>query len=311
MSCCASDWQDLWVGTFGDGVYRYNKTTLESSHFLSGIFRGGITTIWKSRDIIWFGGSGSEIARWNKKTDEWGYFYPEKDYGLFSTTVTSATSSDKYVWLGTSSGLSQFDKQAETWKTFRIFDKLPSDNITALAFDKKTLWVGTDYGLAKMDENGDITRVLLDVYINDICSSISGPLIATPYGVFRKKKESWIKIEDPEKLLSLGTEKVLIDGNEIYFGSRRGLIVYKKGEWERFKYPVDLPGERVLSIAQDEKNLWVGTENGVGIFDKKLKMWQRYDENNSPLNGSIYTIFIDKPYIYFGTSSSLVRFKYE
>ncbi len=309
MSCCASDGRDLWVGTKGQGVYRYDKTTLESSHFLFGIFTGGITTIWKEEDIIWFGGIGSEIARWNIKIDKWDYFYPRKDYGLLSTTVSSAASSDKYVWLGTPDGLSQFDKKERIWRTFRVFDKLPADNITALAFDGQVLWIGTEYGLARM-VNGDITRILLNVYITDICPSMSGPLIATPGGVFRQQGEGWRKIEDPDKLLSLGVEKILIDGDTMFFGSRRGLIVYSHGDWKRFKYPTDLPGEKVLSIAQDEKNLWVGTENGVGVFDKKLDMWQRYDENNSPLNGSVYTILIDEPYVYFGTLSGLVRFRY-
>jgi ligand-binding sensor domain-containing protein len=108
----------LWVGTYGDGIMVYS---------------GGETTIHNNK---------------NTRLD------PGRDEGLISNNVTSIAIDGKNgrVWIGTNEGVASCNLEGREWKRFTSRDGLPNDVIRDVAVDTQgTLWVGTPSGVARYD----------------------------------------------------------------------------------------------------------------------------------------------------------------
>lgn len=310
MTSAARDGEDLWVGTQGYGLYKYNIYTYEPTHCIFGPGNKCVNVMLKDGDIFWFGGiSGNVITRWDRKNDEWTYFSVEDNYGILSTSITSITATEKYAWFGTKEGVTRYEKSSGDFQTYTVFDGLPSNFVLSLAADSLSLWVGTIQGLVRMEDGNVIEKALSGVSINDILVRDNETWVASSRGVFRKKKK-WQPFRDPNGILSLETEKVIEDRGRFFFATKMGLVIYANGKFQRFTYPVYLPGDRIFSITTDSNNIWIGTNNGVIKYDEQMKVGERYTSTNSPLKGDIYSMLVNGKYIYFGTEIGLVRYQY-
>src|SRR6202000_35365 len=98
------------------------------------------------------------------------------DQGLPDGTIHAITQTpDRYLWLGTSSGLARFDGAR-----FRTFDhtntpELREDDISALATGSDgSLWIGTDGGGIVKFQNGNFSSIDKDLglangFVRSIC----------------------------------------------------------------------------------------------------------------------------------------------
>lgn len=309
MSCATQDGQWLWVGTRGQGVYKYNTISQMDEHYVLGIYGARTKAMLKDGDYIWVG-NAQEIIRWNLSKGTSNYYLQMEGFTLLgsgipevkASEVSSIVGDDKRIWVGTAQGLFQFDRQSETW------NRLSSDEITSMTIDKGRIWIGTRSGLAKL-ENKVISKILNNIWVNDVKTKGDELWVATSKGILRKSGDKWTKFDDQAKILPHGVYRLLFDGDKIYFGTtRQGLLIYENEKWERFTYPVHLPGEKVLSIAVDSVELYVGTDAGVAIWNKQLNLWKKYTKNNSPIKGEVHSILIDKDIVYFGTNYGIVQF---
>ncbi|MDI6840367.1 MAG: hypothetical protein QMD71_05925 [bacterium] len=323
MTCAATDGRWVWVGTAGDGLYKYDATTYMPEHYLLGVPARNLTSLWGDGEDIWIG-TEQGVIRYNHITNLYTYYSPSVPDLCISaglpTNVTSIIGNDKSVWVGTLAGLYQFDKHSGNWHAFTKFGvgaihELPLPKVTSLTLNKETIWIGTEDGLSKF-ENGVIKEIFKGLPVNDIkLDSHDSLWIATSKGVFCKSGSSWSQFDDPDKIMPHGVYKILFHDNVIYFGSKQGILVYENGVWQRFTYPVYLPGEQILSMVADSVNgiseLWIGTDSGVAVWDKSHNLWERYTQENSPIKGEVYSIFLGHEYIYFGTGVGLVGLKKE
>ena len=137
----------LWVGTYGGGLdrivwkdgagsepvfshYRYdpaNPNTISSNEVLS---------LCQTRDgVLWIGTYGGGLNRfdWEK-----GVFtcYLER-HGLANNTVYGIVEDGAgHLWLGTNNGLSEFDPQAERFRTYNVRDGLQSNEFNGGAYGR-------------------------------------------------------------------------------------------------------------------------------------------------------------------------------
>ena len=308
MTCALEDEQYVWVGTNGDGIYKYNKITKNmDEHFVFGVPNKKSIAMLQDGEYLWVG-TPQEIIRWDKNKWMANYYLQFGNEGLkFSEPndqKISMVSDSVNIWLGGTNGLFRFDKQLEKW------DKIYPDNVSCLTMGNGEIWVGTHNRLLKL-VNGKIGDVLSDIWVNDILVNNDEVWVATPGGVLLKTESSeWSKFEDPSKILPHGVNRLLVDGKRIYFSTtRQGLVVYEKGKWDKFGYPVYLCSERILALAVDSTELYVGTDAGVSVWDKKRNMWKQYMANNSPIKGCTYSILLDKGYAYFSTDYGIVQLK--
>ena len=200
---------------------------------------------------------------------------------------------------------------------YSIKDGLPSDNILSAAFDSTgRAWVGTDKGAAVL-ENGSFTAVeafsdAVQVLFNDAEGNLwvgSGNVVCTADGKNRQELDSEIVsiAQDHSGNLRLITKNTLYryDGEFVFWHSNDGAIpldmsafgdgeVYiaagsslktafgKRLRWFAINNETsDMPETQVQAVAADKFGmLWVGTKDGVLVYDSRNHWVSKKDVNS-------------------------------
>lgn len=193
------DTQDIWIGTFRKGLYRFNLNTKQSRSYDLG---NGL----KSNSVF-------SIARqrtgklWIATTQGLFYYDPAKDRFLVVNNqqlnkgfiYTLLVDRSDNVWVGTASnGLYRIDGKNETVKEWRKNRQngLKDDYITCIYQDiKGTVWIGTNNnGLQYIDLKSDSIHSLGKdngtlLSLCTVCSIIEDPFnhlwISTSQGLYR------------------------------------------------------------------------------------------------------------------------------
>ncbi|MDD2889641.1 MAG: hypothetical protein PHE49_03245 [bacterium] len=302
--CSEVDEQFLWVGTSGDGIYKYSAVGFNLlEHCLYGFPSGRIMSLFKTGDTLWFGAL-SEIGNYIIGQGAFSSYLFSNTINLLNSEITAMAFNNKYMWFGSRTGISQFNKSKNIWYNF-----IEASDVLSLEVKGDELWIGTNSGLLKLT-NGYMGTVIKNICVNDVAVCSTVVWIATDRGVFSLNDTGWVQFNDPDKIMSHGVYRLLFDEYGKWFGAKQGLLLYKKdNSWDRFNYPTVLPGERIMCLGADENTLYVGTDRGVGAFNKNSKSWNRYDEKNSYMNGVVYSVVVDKGYVYFGTDNGIVKLK--
>jgi ligand-binding sensor domain-containing protein/signal transduction histidine kinase/DNA-binding response OmpR family regulator len=192
---------------------------------------------------------------------------------------------DKNLWMGTRRGLNLVkDRKKNLFtSTFKLNDSLksiaPYANIIFQSTDG-ALWIGTSQGLIRMHyENGRIASYDLYRHTAGDPQTISGNHITSIS-------------EDRDHRLWIGTQK---DGVTV--------LTYTNGTIRRV-FPegfahtgLDVSSVRRL-IADQQGKIWIGTQNGLYVYDpskKNLQVYQHDADNKASLNNnSIHSLYHDK-----------------
>ncbi|MDM8526827.1 ATP-binding protein [Anaerolineales bacterium HSG24] len=250
---------------------------------------GGQTMLQDNDGFLWVGTEGGGIFRYDG--------YELKNYGAGPELLPSGSifrivedpQDPNIFWIGTSGGLSRFDKAAETFKNYVHNPDDPIslgynaiDEIVQDRSNPNILWIGTLQGLNKFDkEHQTFTR-----YEHDPDNSNS-PNAA----------EIWRIVQDD-------------DANILWLGTVGGGLDKFDTETETFIHythdPQDLNSlgtedNFISAIMQDKDDpniLWLGTAaNGLEKFDKQTGIFRHYphdpDDANCVPEGLIGLIYDD------------------
>lgn len=160
--CIAEDNNtNLLIGTYGSGFFMLDKQGKELSHYetskqendslsMDALSNDWINYMICDRDgFIWIGHyKGVSCFDPSKKT-----FLPYfgKNNLLPNSVVFSLLESQAgKIWIGTSSGLYRFDKQAQQMQSYTTKDGLPSDVVCGIVEDdQNNIWISTYNGISK------------------------------------------------------------------------------------------------------------------------------------------------------------------
>jgi signal transduction histidine kinase/DNA-binding response OmpR family regulator len=168
------DANNLWVGTFGNGLLKLNRRTNTFNHFLGDnrIFAMVQTpdrNIWvgTSRGLYKLTPDGAIIERYRSSAD---------DHSLLGSNmiISLLVDGNGDLWIGTTVGLYLYNAQGNNFKRFIHFPgdnrSLSSNNILSLSDgDQQTLWLGTLQGLNRLNKlDGTVSRINERVSFPDI-----------------------------------------------------------------------------------------------------------------------------------------------
>ena len=317
------DERDLWVGTWGYGIFRYSLNTYLGEHIPYGLAHSNASAMAKEGKDLWFGGSG--VTLWRQgEGGEGGWDNLDPD--LFPEGVTSIlpepfstdsvkSSRGRRVWFGTPHGLIRYEEESGFWKVFSKFHGLPDPAVTVLSMDGEEIWIGTRKGLGNISRTGERILSLPELKkleINDLLVQPDFLWAATSSGVLilNKKEGKWGILDDPDGNTGFGTISIEGDGEIVWFGTRLGLLAYdtKEKRWDRFSSEVFLPNREINDIEADAENLWVGTNDGVARYRKKEGRWQIYTTTDGLLSNIVNAVLLDGDYVFFGTPKGVTRF---
>ena len=228
-----------------------------------------------------------------------------------------------FIWLGTINGIIRYDgyemkvfRQDGTGKT-----ALPDNQITAIEKDRKSgLWIGSYEGLIYLETETEKSR-LIDLggvrEVRNLLNQGDSILwIGTSEGLFKLNTQSLEYKIFNQQNSRLGSNIVRslytdAEGN-VWIGTFNGLNMIKRnGEMLGFdlkgNYKPELKNNLILDIQpyakNDDSNLWIGTETGLVLFNRKSFQSKVFNSQNSGFgNEVVKCIFPLKPgQIYFGT----------
>ena len=148
---------NLWIGTNGSGLSRYNYSSFENFTMEDGISHNYIHSLFEdSKGNIWIG-TGNGVTKYaNEK------FTNYSNAKGFCNSYIGSIAEDKFgkIWFGTDRCAVRYD--GFDFKPITIEDGLSSGVIYLMHGDKKgNLWIGTNNGIdrIKFDSYGQINRI--------------------------------------------------------------------------------------------------------------------------------------------------------
>lgn len=325
----------MWVGTLMTGVDKtmslnYNFTRISKSinnpNSLINNYVNALAT--DGTDNIWIG-TLEGLTRYQVSTDEYtSYTATGAANMLTDNKIWSVKNTSEFgVWVGSQSGISIYFYRTNEFKQFYIDPKdkkHPANRVISVEEDsKKNIWVGTYHGLYKVNPfTHDIKAYVHDPNNTNSLShnrvwfvledSLHNFWIGTPGGLnyLNPETNEIIRHESGEgsgKLMNNIIPRACKTSNgEIWFATGAGLTKYA-GNHTFENFPITINNVQIsgFSIVEgSDKNLWLGTNNGLLRFDPKTKNYKIYTskeglqvEYNAAIvamqNGDIYAGGID------------------
>lgn len=263
----------LWIGTYGDGMYCYNRKKFYRIDLNQELYRQTVLDIYfDDKDNIWIGTLNKGVALYNRVSSSFSWL--SENEGLSNNHVRSIVQ-DKSgsLWFGTSGGgvCNYFGKQ------FTNYDKssgLGGNFIYSIFRDSKNqLWIGTSQkGLSILNASGftnyNASNGFADVKVKAIC-------------------------EDDLGNIYLGT-----DGEGVY--------IYDGTE---YKPCPGLTKKYIRGMLKDKNgNIWIATA-GNGLLkltpDADAPQITVYNVNDGLLSSRLTCLHIDKRgRVWYGTESN-------
>ena len=265
---CMDHFGNLWFGTQGGGVSRYDGKSFTNFTMAQGLSNTNIFSILEDRKgNIWIGTDGGGVCRYDGKS----FTTFKTVQGLGGNTIWCILEDKKgNLWFGTGTGgVSRYDGKKFT--TYAKAQGLVSNDVLGMAEDEKgNIWIGTDAGVNCYDGKSFTTYTMAQ----GLCSNN----IASTF-------------EDKN--------------GDLWFGTNGGGVSRYDGKtFTTYSAVQGLCNDSVLSILEDKKgNLWFGTNNGVSCYDGKSFITYTTEQGLS--NNNVLTIVEDKAMnIWFGTFGS-------
>jgi len=263
---------DLWIGTMGGGLNRYDRNTNRFTQFRNKL--GDSTTLsndfiadlmMDNKGRIWISTSKG-LNVFDLKTYKFQTYYHRKNEpGSLNEDQSTFTFQDSRnrVWIASgANGLDRFDEPSNGFVHFThnpaIKNSLSGNKITTLFEDSKhNFWVGTaGNGLNLMDPITGRCQVFLREKNNpnSLCDNVVFSIT-----------------EDDENNLWIGSEN---GGISIYNPSEKTFHSYVSNELDN----TTLSSSAVNSIYKDHQgNMWIATYNaGVNYITKKMRTFIHY-----------------------------------
>jgi signal transduction histidine kinase/DNA-binding response OmpR family regulator/streptogramin lyase len=238
---------NLWIGSWGGGVLKYNQQTQEFSQYKyvkersNTISSNKVQNIFEDQQgVIWLGTGGYGLNRFNPESQDFSQFpinrVGRKNLSDVRVWDIQQTSAD-YLWIGTNFGLNLFDKVSNTSSYFIPVPDRPTSKHNRvrriIAGEDNTLFLGTQDGVLLFEQKTQ-TFTTLDVADN----------------------------------LSIGAVYSMIktDFNHYWLSSDRGVFSFSVDDLTLNKVELDFDDSCSQSLFQDRQGIiWLSCE-GVGVY---------------------------------------------
>ena len=258
---------NLWFGTFGAGLCRYDGKSFENFTISQGLGNNLVYGIIEDhKGNIWVGTHGGGVSCYDGKS----FKNYNKSHGLPNDKVYSIYEDKKgNIWLGTlEGGLSKFDGKSFT--NYSTQNGLMCNSVRCIYEDKTgKLWLGSENGVYFFKDgtfkNYSIKNGLVNNNVNSIVEDNDGDIwIATDGGLSRFNGNSFSNFTTKQGLIGNIVNSIFKDKRgDLWFAVTGGICHYKNKQFINYSTISGLSNNSVNSIAEDNTgNLWFGTYGG-------------------------------------------------
>ena len=260
--------------------------------------------------MLWIG-TNSGLSRYDGYNIE--TFYVRNNQISSDVIYRNYLDSKGRLWILTEDGINQYHYDSDSFTIYMKGDDKPV-RANAIAEKEDTLILGTSSGLFRYDETKD-EFVLFDVngktfthYITSMATdSRSNIWFAEGWNIYCYDINKNILTDYSPKIRELhggGYFRINIDSRDrlwINFHDY-SVAVFDPGKEDELVFLYDDEGNKIREFKvfekDDSENVWIGSDNGIHIFSRDLKLARHivrniYDDTNISDN-SIYSIYNDK-----------------
>jgi ligand-binding sensor domain-containing protein/serine phosphatase RsbU (regulator of sigma subunit) len=278
----------IWIGTWGVGVFKYNKSTGVKTEYLSSELGGTVLSLClDKKGKLWIGSYGDGLFLLDTKTNEMKN-YTEAN-GLSSNKITAIYNDSKgNIWLGTDGGGTCLIREGNINDKGSIikyaFDdsknSLGSNIVYSVLEDKQSkMWFATSNGLSRFDiavnkftnytekdglSNNFVSSVLSDS-LNNIWMSTNKGISKFNPNIENVSGSAFKNYDQKDGLLnnehSQGAYGKLVNGN-LAFGGVMGINIFNPNH---IKENDHFPPAYIVSYKRSGKNI----ETDTAIIYKK------------------------------------------
>jgi signal transduction histidine kinase/ligand-binding sensor domain-containing protein len=265
---CDKD-NNIWLGTWGDGVYKYEGDAYVVFDQLPGIngFKSVMGIARDKNQNIWLASDGGGLIQYDGKVFKNIYLPTKNPYGRKIQCIYSDR--DSNIWIGTSlGGIWKYDG-----RSYCMISKSDYRIANAISQDANgTIWMAGPLGCFYM--NGD-TLAKVD-RLNGFVASLlplgkDTMLIGTQYGVRMSINKKWVT---NFKLGPIETSNILSMinfGNLVLFGTGdRGLFIWnrKSGAIKNYNVKNGFNSNSIYNMLVLNRNtIWAGTGRGLNLIN--------------------------------------------
>ena len=329
----------IWIGTFGNGITRYDPATKRVTHFgstadrVSGLRDNDPWWAYVSKDgLFWVSTQDDNLYSVDMFTNI--ISFDRVNFGIVNGIVADF---DGIQWFGTDSGLVRKDPLTGKTKTFKNdplnANSISSNVIFSLSDDQHgNLWLGTSAGLNRFNpKSGIITRFAPD---RNNSGSLGGDIVGGVYldaasnvwcypvgkGIDRLDPQTglfthFVHIPGDTTTISSNLVSCLLEGQpgELWIshwdGGGLNRMDTRTGIFKQY-----LPQKSVNTIFKDRNNtLWVGAADGLFRYDRKVDNFLQLNLANAGLDiNSVWSIVgDDHNNLWIGSFEGIYKFNPE
>ncbi|MEL7147912.1 MAG: two-component regulator propeller domain-containing protein [Bacteroidota bacterium] len=292
-SICEDQYGNLWIGTAGSGLYRYDGHTFKNYVKADGLSSNFVRSLhYDQQNRLWI---GTEEGLSLLENNQFSQQKVLQKFQQMHITSLVGDSRNQRIWIGTKKyGLYQLAGS----NAGRMSGKQPpSPQINCLHVDhQNVLWIGTPRGVAKHSDQ--VTTVLsrsTGLYANDIRAIASDRMGGHWFGY----ENGGVDRLKNDQIRHFGRYQGLPDGQvnalwadqsgNTWIGTPSGISKFENGQIKRFNEQVRQGNQGVTSIYKDNSGtMWFGT-NGKGLTKLDSERFVQYAENDE-MGKRIYSI---------------------
>jgi ligand-binding sensor domain-containing protein len=314
------NWNNLWIATWGLGVGMANLNDQQLHFDQFGPIEENVTALAIDGNTIWVGGEDTYrapargISRYDRNTQKWEYFEAAHLIGLENPQIRTILTDSTTVWFGTHKGLMRYNKQLNRWLTYR--DTKQWGRVNALAKDRHILWIGSERGLALLDTRADsLDRVSgsEQAIINAMATGSSHIWAGTETGLYKcaRGSRTWRVMSDEQNFSKRSIRALAMHDSTLWIATENPSTLLchhiDSNTWQ--EYPLaEIAGSQGVSIAVNDKHVWISSDQGAFLFEKSRHLWTRYHTTEGLIHERVQAILLDQDDIWFGTGEGLSRF---
>lgn len=311
--------KNLWIGTFGDGVYMISNVKEKFLKVQTKQYAGGSLSFAQyygmchdAEGNLWLGTDGDGIYKASSTGEILAHYKADGGRsGLRDNAILCAFRDHmNTLWFGTyAQGIFRYDKGRDTFINYRYGGSLSTGgNDVRVIFEdsEHNLWVGTNRGgLCLLDAVGHVYKnlpgaqgILRDGDIRAIAEDSTGGFWIGCYGdglhymdpVTKKSKRYFYKSESEDQLKSNVVFALNIDHKgRLWIGTGGGGLSFfdsKPQTIKRFSEKNGLANNTIYAILADNSdNLWISTNKGISKYEPAAGEFHNYDVNDGLQDG--------------------------
>lgn len=205
--------------------------------------------------------------------------------GLIDENITSILcEGPNSTWIGSASGLIKHN--GKDFEYYNLYNDNNANHVRCIIKDsEENIWIGTHSGIYKYRDNAfssfDKNSGIGNAFVFKIFKDSKGDIwfCTDGSGVFRYAQGFFKNYTTKDGLLSnSAASATLMDDGSIFFGTRKGISVFRNNRFENFSGNASMQIKGLMSVqyVDSKKTIWIGAQNGVEAIKKENGVYKTY-----------------------------------